>query len=1023
MSSEITEILQSFKDQVFTFSSNQIGLWMRELDNVTSNSIDLLIEAVAELSSLIEDHKPQYDLWETLHSLLDSLFTETAKWNYPDRNASTAIIYASLQEDLIRIISNQELQIVIGITDDYYRPLETDDYKTLAWKFYKRLSIKLSEQLLASTNLVRKLFHKDIKQRGENSRTVLIHQFLDYNLKVPLTDFIIDEWQRYLFNRFGLINELSATLNTLINEIIPSSADDVLCTPVDQTKTKSLLQSLKNILGRFQVEKNIDSESYKDFVTSFEKLWEKLTSDIEEKWNYAGTAVYSENGYNTDKFTEELTKIEARAVKSISAWNYHQSGIRDEWRKDIELSILRIEILQICHNTAETIENKISNKIIPVFEKTGDVITKALMKFNQPSSTDHVQLRDSIIQENRRLLNDLRKENLPKMIDVVVKANIESDLKNYLSSVRTVFKGLSEKHTIFTHKDTDNNLPKSKTDVIPLKELAYIELYLKLQEPHDELLQFVQDKLNIIIRSISEIDQIVEYNLEAALNLLEESSIDSDLEKPKQVVAEGLERTLGQIEEIKSKISKIQEFSSEQLHGITIGFQRRLRELLDNKEILELKIRLTRAKAREQFISYRKHIWSTLKGMLPSVVKGMTFIGGFIREHIFRIRRLTGLTVPTVRLEDVLINYLSESEKKITNLPYVYKRLFRTEPLNDERFFDGRSEEIAILKKQLQNWRNSYFTNTVFVGEKGTGKTTLLNLSESILFKGNQLNRFDIDSSILSLDELVLQLSLAFGMDETSDVEILTERLLNGEPRICIIENLHNIYIRVVGGFDTLKQILLLISKTGDKIFWITSCSIYSWQYLDRVMNISAYFNKIIYLDALVREEIENIVMRRHRVSGYEHHFNLPDDNDKVRKYRKLSTEEAIQRALHDDFFDDLSDLANGNISVAIQYYLRAIDEVKEDRIMISPLDTFDYTTLFQLTPDDLFSLAAILQHGELSEGEHARIFHQETSTSCLLLKRMRNSGVLIEESGRYKVHPLMYRPVVRALKSRNILH
>ena len=90
---------------------------------------------------------------------------------------------------------------------------------------------------------------------------------------------------------------------------------------------------------------------------------------------------------------------------------------------------------------------------------------------------------------------------------------------------------------------------------------------------------------------------------------------------------------------------------------------------------------------------------------------------------------------------------------------------------------------------------------------------------------------------------------------------------------------------------------------------------------------------------------------------------------------------------------------------------------------MISPLENFDYTFLFQLTPDDLFSLAAILQHGELSETDHARIFQQDASRSRLLLKKMRNSGILIEVEGRYRVHPLLYRPVVRALKSRNILH
>ena len=82
-----------------------------------------------------------------------------------------------------------------------------------------------------------------------------------------------------------------------------------------------------------------------------------------------------------------------------------------------------------------------------------------------------------------------------------------------------------------------------------------------------------------------------------------------------------------------------------------------------------------------------------------------------------------------------------------------------------------------------------------------------------------------------------------------------------------------------------------------------------------------------------------------------------------------------------------------------------------------------DHSFLFQMPAEELFTLAALIQHENLDHQQHARIFRQSEQKSELLLERMRNSGILIKRQKGYVIHLFLFRPIVRALKAKNILH
>ena len=82
-----------------------------------------------------------------------------------------------------------------------------------------------------------------------------------------------------------------------------------------------------------------------------------------------------------------------------------------------------------------------------------------------------------------------------------------------------------------------------------------------------------------------------------------------------------------------------------------------------------------------------------------------------------------------------------------------------------------------------------------------------------------------------------------------------------------------------------------------------------------------------------------------------------------------------------------------------------------------------DHSFLYQLPSDELFTLDALISQEVLSVESHAKIFRQTEQTSELLLERMVHNGILIKKQKGYVVHFFLYRPIVRALIERNILH
>ena len=611
------------------------------------------------------------------------------------------------------------------------------------------------------------------------------------------------------------------------------------------------------------------------------------------------------------------------------------------------------------------------------------------------------------------------------MVDAVHKSQVDSLLRNHLGTLLSQVETIAENHLIFEVRDLERLLPKLKIDSVPFKKLVLQEIHPSLVKKQESLAAEIQDSMEHILRDISEIEHIVDFNMETAVSVLQKKGNGELLAEAKNVAIEGLDRSKSQINDLMDRNSQIEKRVQDILREVTFEYVSDLQTLEDSEKVLALKLNLVRANAKEKLKNYGIQFRNVFIKNLNTGQRLSKDAFLRLRGQYFRLRKMTGFAPAIGDLEEKLAHYLTDTQQQISGLPSVYQRLFRLEPLSDEKFFVGRIEELEMLEKNFTDWQGGVRASVAIIGEKGSGRTTLLHFAEEGYFKKQNIIRINlVDITIATEEGLFTLLSNSFADKDASNLDELEARLLEKEePVVCVLENMQNLFLRTVGGFEAAERLLLFFTRTNNIVFWIVTCTLYSWKYLDKVLNVSKYFQRIIELGAIPNQEIENIILKRHRISGYTLRFEIPERFEKSRKFKKLSTDEKKQNFLRQNYFSQLNEFAAGNVSIAILFWLAAIKDISRDSMVLSPSLEFDYSFLNQLDTDELFTLAALLQHETLSAEEHALIFHQDIEQSLLLFNRMCNRRILLNVQNRFQIHHLLFRPVVRMLKTRNIIY
>lgn len=319
----------------------------------------------------------------------------------------------------------------------------------------------------------------------------------------------------------------------------------------------------------------------------------------------------------------------------------------------------------------------------------------------------------------------------------------------------------------------------------------------------------------------------------------------------------------------------------------------------------------------------------------------------------------------------------------------------------------GFEEEITAINDAISESGSGIKSNIAIIAEPFAGKTTLIN--EIKKKNPKRTAKLSLSSLVKHRDEISIP-----------------------ECSIVMIDDCQYLYMRKIGGFDMLEDFLAMVAESQN--LFITSWNLYSWTYLDEVMDLAAHFPVQIKLPKLTADDIKTIIL-----SGYgageiqfegedvsnkkiielvkhpvtlkllEKEINLPGikiyfDPLKtwfIGKSEMMTIEDAVYRRIHN--------ISNGNPGVS-----KVIWENSLKYPVIKPNYISDISYEVRLNYNEAFVLSIILSMKSISKEELDNIAGLQTVHILSILSRQ---GLIQMEEGKFEIIPEALKSIVEYLK------
>jgi len=705
----------------------------------------------------------------------------------------------------------------------------------------------------------------------------------------------------------------------------------------------------------------------------------------------------------------ELERWRRRVTGQLELWGRYQVGFTGSYTMGLEMVRVQNRLRHAVDETVLQVNGRLRLQLEEILtglskwlEKTASVARTAMASEGSVDET-----RQQIEQERDKLLDYLGSEVQRRLRSIQASGEINQLMDLLMERFRRLADQTVESFQVVEEKDLpvrEGQVPENvEIKIAPVR--AVVRTYLER-----ELIHRLGDINGAMIGQVREMEagiddlwQNVSFSLGNVVVELREAG-----KEPGELIPIALSRLQRAQEQLQGRYREIQESNRE-------TGERVIREVADTARmlkqlVLEETVREMRREIGGRITGSRR--WKLREEQRREPEPAVAGIGGKdkIPQPVSFQEEEAG-QVEALDYEGIL-----DLETELTaRVPFAYRRLFRTTPLEVSEFLAGRSGALGIIQAACKRWRQGRFSSVIVIGEQGSGKTSLINCAMEQILKGLPLVRHRISITLLEEPGLVRLLNQLLDMKE-EDLEDLREKIASSHGgRIIILEDLHRLYLRAVGGLDLLLRFLEFIDATGDRILWLVSIDQYAWQYLDHVQQISRHFAFRIETGQLSRQELEGAIMARHRATGYRLRF--PDGQ--VRR-------EGNQEILRQGFFDRLSRASGGNVFSAIFYWLRSVQGVEEDALVIAPLEELKLESLGTLPLGDLLNLAMLIQHGGLSVEKFSAIFRIPLAEGRARLTHLERLGILkhvedAEGQNLYMVDQILYHPIAAELKRRNL--
>ena len=595
--------------------------------------------------------------------------------------------------------------------------------------------------------------------------------------------------------------------------------------------------------------------------------------------------------------------------------------------------------------------------------------------------------------------------------------------------------------------------PQADARTIDLQSIAQEHFDSFFQDALRDALRPLQDRLDVLLTDAKELPTILEYNLNAAQDELDQAD-GTDLESvaaARELTLNGLTRTAEAAEaavqhgreamaQVAPPISGTYWEAWIHLHD-RARVEGRIREhLMELRTLVSRETQDAAERAEQRFRAARIRFQRALR------------LGRWRAEELVQ-RGRSAVGAASASDDDFLetIETLTQTDQALSDLPLVYRRLFAGRALTDPSLLAGRHNDLLRIQRHIEQWQRGLTNAMVISGNHGSGLTSFLNVVQRTRLQESTVHWFSLNDRLRTESEVAEHLAHALRLSfprREGDLTLdrvrhhLLDRPRPSAPRVCFVEHLEHLCLRTVDGMKLADRMLTFMSRTDSRILWIGTMSNQAWQLLDR--SASTVSGLVLHhaLAPIDRPELEALILARHQRSGLQLRFDPPEDPSPLlrQRLRKADTEADTQDVLRSHYFDRLHTQCGSNIALALFYWVRSVELAEEAMTMhVRPAKDLNFGFLERFSMQQAFVLQSLLDHGTLTIKEYSEVSQLPDDTCLELFESLGNAlliepttaaahdtdslFVTVEPGRRYRLRPLVIHPVMTHLQSRNILH
>lgn len=393
----------------------------------------------------------------------------------------------------------------------------------------------------------------------------------------------------------------------------------------------------------------------------------------------------------------------------------------------------------------------------------------------------------------------------------------------------------------------------------------------------------------------------------------------------------------------------------------------------------------------------------------------------FVRELARDLRSAFAGDAPRVGYWDLLIAGDHDGR-----LPPIYRRLFGEVPLGLSDLYQSRPRLEAPCRQVFETWLGKQRTALLVVGDRGSGKRTLVNRVRAELHGELPVHWLSLGPHLASESRLCAAMCEATGVPyATSFAEFGRHVPLLGARRVLILENAEQLFVRTPEGLRRMQDFLDLVRATDEALLWVVLIAAPAATLLQTCLKLPLYFGQVVTIPHETGGFIETMIRSRHRVSGFGLRFRARRPPALQRLRRPFTSTDMLPDP-GEEWFIELERMCDGNLRQALDYWLLSarLDMKTEHDVVVRPLPRRRGRALAGLSLSQRLVLVSLVQHGALSEaqlGDLLRLANHGLAPEIDDLRRRK----LIDQAGPggyLHLRPTAIGPVTHDLRWRNMI-